>query len=155
MSAPEWYEIEITVDSGAGESVCDATKHFPGSTLTDSPGSLSGQVYLGPAGERIPNRGQIQTSMTLEGGREGGFTFQSAPVRKPLLAVSSANDKGNLVIFDGEASYIIPGKGSALVAKLRALVREIPGKVKLHRKNGVYNMKAWRAKPGFSRQGKW
>ena len=91
--------------------------------------------------------------MTLEGVREGRFTFQAAPVRKPLLAVSSVNDKGNVVIFDGDASYIIPGRGSPLVAKLRKLVNDIPGKVKLHRKNGVYNMRAWKPRPVFKRQG--
>ena len=53
--------------------------------------------------------------MTLEGGQEGRFTFQAAPVRKPLLAVSSVNDKGNLVLFDGDESYIIPGKAAAWI----------------------------------------
>ena len=127
--------------------------HFPGATLVDSPGSLAGQKYVGPSGEEIPNEGQLSTSMLLEGGREGKFTFQAAPVRKPLLAVSSVNDKGNIVIFDGDQSFIIPGKGSPAIAKLRALIRDIPGKVQLHRKNGVYNMKAWKPKPGFTRRG--
>ena len=127
-----------------------ATSQF--AALVDSPGSLAGQKYVGPSGEEIPNEGQLSTTMQLEGGREGKFTFQAAPVRKPLLAVSSVNDKGNLVLFDGDQSYIIPGKGP-LIAKLRALVAELPGKVKLHRKNGVYNIKAWRPTVGFSRRG--
>ena len=152
VDASDGEEIEITVDSGAGEAVCNA-KHFPNCPMVDSPGSLAGQKYLGPAGEEIPNEGQISTSMTLEGGREGRFTFQAAPVRKPLLAVSSVNDKGNLVIFDGENSYIIPGRNSPLVTKIRQLVQDVPGKVRLYRKNGVYTMKAWKPKPVFSRRG--
>ena len=143
--------LEITVDSGAGESVC-AHKHLPLCPLVDSPGSLSGQKYLGPGGEEIPNLGQITASMTIEGQREGRFTFQAAPVRKPLLAVSSVNDKGNLVVFDGTESYIIPGKGPQVV-QFRQLIQAMAGKIKLHRKNGVYTMRAWKPKPVFSRQG--
>ena len=149
---PDDEMMEITVDSGAGEAVANP-KHFPNSPLTDSPGSLAGQYYLGPGGEKIPNEGQLTTGMTLEGGQQGKFTFQAAPVRKPLLAVSSVNDKGNLVIFDGDESYIIPGKATDWIKKLRGLVQQIPGKLKLHRKNGVYNLKAWRPKAVFSRQG--
>ena len=151
VNAQDGEYVEITVDSGAGEAVCSPS-HFPGATLVDSPGSLAGQKYIGPSGEEIPNEGQLSTSMLLEGGREGKFTFQAAPVRKPLLAVSSVNDKGNIVIFDGDQSFIIPGKSPA-IAKLRALVRDIPGKLQLHRKNGVYNMKAWKPKSGFTRRG--
>ena len=152
VNAQEYELVEMTVDSGAGEPVCNPD-HFPGVTLVDSPGSIAGQKYVGPSGEEIPNEGQFSTSLLLEDSREGKFTFQAAPVRKPLLAVTSVNDKGNLVIFDGIQSFVIPGKGP-LIAKLRALIKEIPGKVQLHRKNGVYNMKAWRPKAGFSRQGR-
>ena len=64
MLPQEEQLLEITVDSGAGESVA-AQKHFPQSPLVDSPGSLAGQKYLGPAGEEIPNLGQMTTSMTI------------------------------------------------------------------------------------------
>ena len=77
--------------------------------------------------------------MTLEGGREGRFTFQAAPVRKPLLAVSSVNGKGNMVIFDGENSYMIPGRNSPIVVKIRQLDQDGPGKKRLCRNNGVYH----------------
>ncbi len=152
MQPSEEDLLEITVDSGAGESVA-AHKHLPQCPLVDSPGSLSGQKYLGLGGEEIPNLGQITASMTIEGQREGRFTFQAAPVRKPLLAVSSVNDEGNLVIFDGTESYIIPGKGLQVV-QLRQLIQAMAGKIKLHRKNGVYTMRAWKPKPVFSWQGR-
>ena len=35
------------------------------------------------------------------------MTFQGAKVRKPLLAVSGVNDKGNMVVFDGSGSFIL------------------------------------------------
>ena len=145
--------IEITVDSGAGAPVCDPS-HFPESIVEDSPGSLSGQIFSGPGGEKIPNQGQLQASARLENGNKGNFLFQAAAVRKPLLAVSSVNDKGNLVLFDNEGSYIIPSHNKDLLTKLRQLVKQMTGKIALHRKNGVYNMKAWRSKPAFVRQGR-
>ena len=77
VHAQEGEILEITVDSGVGEVVC-SPKHFPDRPLVDSPGPLAGQKYLGPAGEEIPNQGQLSTAMTLEGGREGRFTFQAS-----------------------------------------------------------------------------
>ena len=103
VQPPEEDLLEITVDSGAGESAA-AQKPLPQFLLVESPGSLAGQKYLGPGGEEIPNLGQLTAFMTIEGESEGRFTFQAAPVRKPLLAVSSVKDKGNLVIFYGAES---------------------------------------------------
>ena len=145
--------LDITVDSGAGATVCSPS-HFPESPLTDSPGSLKGQVFAGPGGELIPNQGQLQAKPTLENGAEAQLTFQAADVVAPLLAVSSVNDKGNLVLFDPQGSFIIPAHNAALIGQMRQLVKKMTGKVDLHRKNGVYKMRAWRAKPGFARQGR-
>ena len=92
--------------------------------------------------------------MRLEDGTPAKSTFQAARVRKPLMAVSSVNDKGNLVLFDGAESFILPGTNKELIRRLRALVKQVPNKVPLHRKNGVFHMKAWRLKPGFTRQGR-
>ena len=70
----------------------------------------------------MPNLGQLKPEMLLENGNDGRFTFQAAEVRKPLLAVSSVNDKGNLVLFDNEGSFIIPGTSTALIRQSRDLV---------------------------------
>jgi hypothetical protein len=70
------------------------------------------------------------------------------------MAVSSVNDKGNLVLFDEKGPFIIPGINKDLVSRLRALVKQAPDKVELHRKNGILDMKAWKLKPGFTRQGR-
>ena len=90
--------------------------------------------------------------MRLDDGRMTNSTYQAARVRKPLMAVSSVNDKGNLVLFDNQESFIIPGNNKPLIAQIRALVQKVPDKVKLHRKNGVFHMKAWKVKP--ARQGR-
>lgn len=144
-------EVDVTVDSGAGEPVCNP-KSFPGVVVEPSAGSKAGQVYLGPGKERIPNQGQFKADVILEDGGDGAMGFQAADVRKPLLAVSGVNDRGNLVLFDNDGSFIIPGTCPE-VSAIRALVQAAVGKIKLHRKNGVFHMRCWQKPQGFSRQG--
>ena len=92
--------------------------------------------------------------MRLDDGRVTETTYTAASVRKPLMAVSSVNDKGNLVLFDDAGSYIVPRTNKEAITKIRSLVQGINDKVKLHRKNGVFHMKAWKLKPAFAGQGK-
>ena len=77
-----------------------------------------------------------------------------APVRKPLLAVSSVNDKGTMVVFDSSGSFILPGK-CPQVAAIRQLVQQAAGAIPLRRKNGVFTMRAWKkgkaTEEGFAR----
>ena len=131
-------EMEITVDSGAGASVINP-RDLPGVPLKPSPSSQRGQRYVGPGGEVIANMGQMEPSLRLPNGALGKIVFQGAAVRKPLLAVSDVNKKGNMVVFDGPNSCTVPANAREL-AKLRALVGKIRGKVPLQAKNGVYTM---------------
>jgi hypothetical protein len=130
--------MEITVDSGAGASVINP-KDLPGVPLRPSAGSQRGQRYVGPGGEVIANMGQLEPSFRLPNRVLGKIVFQGAAVRKPLLAVSDVNKKGNLVVFDGANSCIVPG-GAPELTELRALLGRIRGKVLLQAKNGVYTM---------------
>ena len=139
--------------SGVGAPVANPDE-FPGCVVTDSPGSLAGQIFVGPGNEKIPNEGQFVASMRLDDGRVTHSTYQAARVRKPLLVVSSVNDKGNLLIFDEKEPFFIPGGNKELVGQLRTLVQRVPDKVKVHRKNGFFHMKAWKLKSGFTRQGR-
>ena len=70
------------------------------------------------------------------------------------MAVSSVNDKGNVVLFDEKGSFILPGTNKDLISRLPALVQQAPDMVKLHRKNGIFHMKTWKLKPGFTQQGR-
>ena len=70
------------------------------------------------------------------------------------MAVSSVNDKGNMVIFDEKGSFILPGQNKELINQMRSLIQKFTDKVKLHRKNGVFHMKAWKLKSDFTRQGR-
>ena len=91
----KYDRVEVTMDSGAGAPVANPAD-FPGCVVTDSPVSLAGQVYVGPGKEKDPNEGQFVAPMRFEDGRMTQSTYQAARVRKPLMAVSSVNDKGNL-----------------------------------------------------------
>ena len=141
------------MDSGAGATVANPDD-FPGCVVTDSPGSLAGQLFVGAGNENIANEGQFRVPYRLEDGRVTHSTYQAARVRKPLMAVSSVNDKGNIVVFDEKGSFILPGGNKDLISQLRALVQRVPDKVQPHRKNGVFHMKAWKLKSGFTRQGR-
>ena len=101
----------------------------------------------------MPNLGEMHLDVLVESGDTGALTMQAAEVRKPLLAVSSLNKKGNPVWFDNENSFIIPSTAKNL-AMIRKLPREIPNKIPLHMSNGVYTMKSWRKPSPFQGPGK-
>ena len=112
---------EITVDSGAGESVVNPDEQWPNADLTPSQGSVRGQRYVGPGGEKTDNVGELTMKVrTEQHGAEdisSRVTLQGAKVRKPLLAVSAVNDKGNILVFDGNGSFILTGSCAATSEK--------------------------------------
>ena len=67
------------------------------SILKPSKGSVKGQRYVGPGGEKIDNPGELTAKVGTE--RHGGsdissrVRFQGSKVRKLLLAVSGVIDK--------------------------------------------------------------
>ena len=150
---------EITVDSCAGESVVNPDD-WPNIDLKPSKGSVKGQRYVGPGGEKIDNLGELTVKVRTE--RHGGgdissrMTFQGAKVRKPLLAVSGVIDKGTIVVFDGSGSFILPNT-CACVSSVRKAITGVQGRILLHAKNGVFVLRTWEPedKPStsFSRRG--
>ena len=88
----KYDQIDVTMDSGAGAPVAKPDD-FPGCVATDSPGSLAGQIFVGPGNEKIPNEGQFVAPMRFDDGRVTQSTYQAARVRKPLTVVSSVNDR--------------------------------------------------------------
>ena len=149
-----------TVDSGASVS-CANPKHFPDTTLVQSPGSLAGLAFNGPGSkERIPNLGQLDACRTLPNGQRGMVRFQAADIRKPLLAVSGTAAKGNMTIFDKEefgGGCIIPANSPEL-AEIRRLIQKAQNRIKLELTGGTYRMRNWKVKsdgrnPGFTRRG--
>ena len=131
---------EITVDSGARESVV-LPDDWPSVDLKPSKGSVKGQRYVGPGGERIDNLVELTEKVRAE--RHGGgdissrVKFQGAKFRKPLLAVFGVIDKDNIVVFDGNGSFILPNS-CAGVASVRKAISAVQGRIPLHAKNGVF-----------------
>ena len=82
---------------------------------------------MGPGGEKIDNLGDLTVQVRTE--RHGGgdissqVTFQGAKVRKPLLAVSGVIDKGNIVVFDGSGSFILPNSCAGVASLRKASTR--------------------------------
>ena len=99
---------------------------------------------MGPRGEIITNDGEVSVVLdteAIDGTKplRTRMTFQAAKVRKPLLAVSSIVERGNLTVFDGKGSYIVTGTTDEL-KPIRDAIQAIKMKVPLREKNGVYVM---------------
>ena len=78
----------------------------------------------------------------VETGILGRMTFQDAPVRKPLGAVSGITRKGNLVMFDCKGSFTVPSNAPE-VEEIRRLVARAKDRITLEEKKGVYVMPIW------------
>ena len=115
---------------------------------------------MGSGGEKIDNLGELTVEVRTE--RRGGgdissrVTLQRAKVRKPLLAVSGVIDKGNIVVFDGSGSFILPSS-CADVASVRKTITGVQGRIPLHAKKGVFVLRTWEPEDmsptDFSRRG--
>ena len=136
---------DITVDSGAGKSVMNADA-VPEYAMQESPGQLQGQHFLGAGGERLPNLGQKCVPLMTADGVSRLATFQIAPVRKPLMAVSASCDAGQLCLFDNDGSYVIERESSE-GREIRRLAKMCIRKMALERKNGVYVLPTWVTPP--------
>ena len=102
---------------------------------------------MGPGGELLLNRGQITPQVVVQNGSLGRINFAEADVRKPLLAVSDCNKKGNPVWFDDDRSCIIPA-GALELPEVRKLIAAIEKKIQLHPTNGTYAMRTWEQPEG-------
>ena len=88
-----------------------------------------GSGLLGSRFVQDPQWGQKQLCVKT-GGSEltKNITFQDAKVRKPPIAVSGCTRKGNMGLFDGQGSFILP-VGCCEAEKLRKFTRQIKGKI--------------------------
>ena len=58
VEEPEFFDMNVTLDSGAAEHVADIDD-APGYTVSPSPGSKAGQGWRTANGEIIPNKGEL------------------------------------------------------------------------------------------------
>jgi hypothetical protein len=141
--------MDATLDSGAGASVMNP-KHAPGYKVEPSPGSIAGQRYVGPGGERIPNEGQLQVGIQLMDAKDKHACFQAAQVRKTLLAVSGVCDKEQFCFFDNDGSWICNRNSPEAIA-IRKLIAAMKNKIGVERKGGIYVLPMW-LKPAPSKE---
>ena len=145
----------MTLDSGCGKSVMPESM-TTGYTITPSPGSIAGQKFVGPGGEKYANVGQVKVNLRTEAGVERSGRFQvSDAISKPLAAVSDSCDCGNLSVFDNDGSAVIR-RDSPEGKEIRGLVAAAADKIDVHRRNNVYVMPMWVKDPPatlFTRQG--
>ena len=128
-TAGEWEKIELTVDSGAAETICP-TSCAPGVKTTAGIKMTQGVRYTCAGGRKIPNLGEKKcVMMTTESNAERRLTIQVADVNRALLSVSKAVDGGNRVVFDHDWSYIED--------------RNTGERTTLVRKGGLYVIETW------------
>ena len=129
VGRPEWQEIEITVDSGACDTVMPS-KMCSHISILSTPKSLSGFEYEVANGQGLPNHGERRCFMMTENSETmKRIAFQCADVHKALLSVSALADQG----YD------------CLLGKLGGELRDtLTGDViPLHRRDNLYVMRAW------------
>ena len=100
-----WEEIEMTVDSGASETVVGEDMISAVATK-EGQASRRGVVYEVANGVRIPNLGEKQFVGVSHEGISRHITAQVCEVNKGLLSVRRMVAAGNRVVFDGQGSYI-------------------------------------------------
>ena len=130
----------ILVDSGAGVTIADGSRHFPDYALETG----IDRTFVGPGKEVIKNRGQRQPRLRLgrEDGPIGKIKFQDAPVRRPILSVGDSTAIGNLVVMDEQGSAIIL-KGCPEIEMIRKLVKKAANKIPMRKNNNVFQVDAW------------
>ena len=140
--APEWVEIEITIDSGACDTVMPENM-CPHISLLASESSRAGLEYEVANGEGLPNLGEKKCLMMTEDSNiMKRVIFQCADVHKALLSVSRVADLGYECVLGkngGQFRDVVTGDV-----------------VPLHRRGNLYVMRAWvkqdtSSTPGFGR----
>ena len=88
---------EITVDPGAGESVCP-TNLLPQETLKHT--TKVGTVYRAAGGQALTNKGEKK--ITFKSGEVlGSMSFQAIDsLQKPLASAARITEKGNQIVFN-------------------------------------------------------
>ena len=134
MNSGGWEEIELTVDSGAGETV--VPEGLVNSVeIKEGAASKSGVQYECANGERIPNLGEQKFMAYTQEGCQKRIRAQVCEVTKALLSVRRLVEAGNRVVFEEGGSYI-----EDIYRKERMYLQE---------KHGMYTLKVWTKGTGF------
>ena len=97
--------IELTVDSGAAETVTSETE-IPEFPTVNPSGPERDTTYILPDGSHVGNQGEKHVEVTTKAGSRCTVRMQVTGVRKSLMSVSKVCDAGHRVIFDKHGGYI-------------------------------------------------
>ena len=105
MEDGDWDEVELTVDSGATDTVMG-----PGTLgsipITEGAAFKRGVEYEMANGQYCPNLGERRFRGFTEEGNERGLVAQVVDVSQSLLSVSRCVKAGNRVVFDSDGPYV-------------------------------------------------
>jgi len=123
-----WEKIKVQVDSGAIDTVApkSVAKKFE---LKETPASRRGVGFVAANGSKIQNYGERKVIGYTDEGTPISMRMTCADVHKVLGSVHKMNQGGNLVVLDGEHSYM-KNKASGQ-------------KTKIHYEDGQYIMYMW------------
>lgn len=94
---------KVTIDSGAGESVCPINM-VPDETLHAT--SEIGTIYKAAGGQILFNQGEKRIKFRA-GQHVGKLHFQAiAEVKKPLASAAKITNKGNLIVLDEDGAKV-------------------------------------------------
>ena len=132
------------MDSGCAKSTVGLNlARQLGYHISETPQSRGGHCFLGPGGERYPNRGDVNFKSLDESSRACVTHFNVAEgVDQALGSIAEANDAKNLVIFDAEGSFLIPGNGPEAAAIRKAALR-CRRATKIHRRKNSFYLPLW------------
>ena len=123
-----WRELDLTVDSGASETVM-AEEDLPNTKTKEGSAYKRGVEFEVANGTRIANEGEKTFNTHTSGGSIRTITAQICDVNKPLLSVRKIVESGNRVVFEPHGSYIQDGKTQE--------------KTKLDIVGGMYTLEVW------------
>ena len=129
-----WIELEVTVDSGA----CDTVMPLSSCDFQILPSyqSKNKMKYEAANGAPIANLGERRCLIRTPGAwNEKRITFQVADVHKPLLSISRAADAGFDCFLNDKGGWLIPRDGGE--------------RIPIRRKGNLYVLTMW-VKPDLS-----
>ena len=137
IPAATWRELEVTVDSGACDTVLP-TDQCQEIKLQESEQSKQGLEYEVANGDTIPNLGERRyIMMTENSSNPKRIAFQVADVHKALLSVTRAADMGYQCVLGKNGGWLQDETSSE--------------RIPIQRKGNLYVMRVWVKECPFGR----
>ena len=105
VNVPGWEKVRVQMDSGAVDTVVpkDTARAF---AIKPTEMSKKGIGFIAANGSKISNYGEKKVIGWTDEGAGMSMRMTCADVKKPLCSVYRMNLGGNVVVFDGDRSYM-------------------------------------------------